>query len=457
MNDTTIHYLLVALIAVPFFWVTVFGIIQLLLRKVPEEIAIRGSYVVTLLTFAIDVALAIGLGQYRHNHVALVQLGDWFKVAQSSFPISFVALPETVTIQAFACVMVLTITKFSSTYLHRERGVNRFFFLLGLFQLGNALVLFSNSIDILFMGWELVGITSVLLISFYGQREAPVKNALWALCSYRICDLGLLLAAGLMHLMLKSGDIQVLNLVAGVNAYHAISKQGSLIIALLVVYASLAKSGQFPFFSWVMRAMEGPTPSSALYYGALSIALGPIMLIKFHPLIMHYPEARVFLFAAGAITAPFALMASQARSDVKSILAHSAILQMAFVFMELALGLKWIAILHIMANGFTRLYQFLRSMDALKDFYENPLFFRGSIIESASPILTWMPKEWSTKLYYMSLHGTGPDVLLVRWVVTPWMNMLKRIDRLENDIVRADPVLKTEKAEGQGPLPEWRV
>src|SRR5690606_22872823 len=154
---------------------------------------------------------------------------------------------------------------FSTRYLHGQKGFVRFFLLLALFATGMQLLVSAASIDQLFLGWELVGLTSALLVAYFQERRAPVEGGLRVFVTYRLCALGLLIGAVLLHQTSGTSD-----LARAPEAMRAHAGTATTLVPLLLLLAAMGKSAQFPFGAWLPRAMEGPTPSSALFYGALS-------------------------------------------------------------------------------------------------------------------------------------------------------------------------------------------
>src|SRR5262249_43090286 len=174
-----------------------------------------------------------------------------------------------------------TIGAFASRYLHRERGFNRFFVLYAIFVLGMVVTSLAGTIETLFAGWELVGLSSALLVGFYQERPAASRNALWVWCVYRVSDAALLLAAVAMHRLRGEGDFDaLLGSAPWPLAQSNASATEALVVGLLLVIAAAGKSALVPFSGWLPRAMEGPTPSSAVFYGALSVHLGVFLLLR---------------------------------------------------------------------------------------------------------------------------------------------------------------------------------
>src|SRR2546423_7325573 len=154
--------------------------------------------------------------------------------------------------------------------MHREHGYNRFFVLYALFVVGMVLAALAGTIETLFVGWELVGLSSALLVAYFQERPAPVRNGLRVWVVYRVSDAALLLAAIVMHHLRGAGDFDKL-LGAGPwpEGHAAVAGGPALAVGLLLIVAAAGKSALGPFSGWLPRAMEGPTPSSPVVYGAL--------------------------------------------------------------------------------------------------------------------------------------------------------------------------------------------
>ena len=189
--------------------------------------------------------------------------------------------------------------------MHRESGYNRFFVLFEVFLLGMVTAALSDTVETLFAGWELVGLSSVLLIAFFQERPAPPRNGLRVWVVYRVCDAALMLAAILMHEINGAGDFDHL-----VGA-HAWPKHDPLLVGphfgllgVLFIIAAAGKSALVLFSGWLPRAMEGPTPSSAVFYGALSVCIsGVFLLLRVSPVLDSSPWLSVLVVALGLVTA----------------------------------------------------------------------------------------------------------------------------------------------------------
>jgi NADH:ubiquinone oxidoreductase subunit 5 (subunit L)/multisubunit Na+/H+ antiporter MnhA subunit len=287
-------------------------------------------------------------------------IGTWFRVADHEFEAAF-------RYDGVAAVMLLLTTsvtgligRFSVTYLHREPGFVRFFLLLLLFAAAMQTLVLAATFDFLFVGWEVVGLTSVLLVAFFHERAAPVRAAMRLFVAYRLCDVGLLLGAVLLHRHAHSTDIADLN-------PGALGAGAATTIALLFLLAAMGKSALFPVGGWLPRAMEGPTPSSALFYGALSVHAGAYLMLRASPLLDASPAAGAAVVAVGALTALVGTSAWRVQSDAKSALAFATMTQVGAIFVEIGLGFRQIALLHLGAHAVLRAWQMLRAPSVLRE------------------------------------------------------------------------------------------
>ena len=254
-----------------------------------------------------------------------------------------------------AIVMTALIFVFSKYYLHREQGFKRFYNTVLLFFIGLSLIILSGNFETLFIGWELIGVSSVLLIAFYRDRFLPARNALKVFSVYRIGDAFLLAAIWYAHHMFEVGvDFSELSTL---TAQH-----GSItILGLLLLMVAMIKSAQFPFSYWLPRAMEGPTSSSAIFYGALSVHMGLFLLLRTFPLWEDSVGLRIAVAAVGLVTAIVASSIARVQSSAKTQIAYASITQIGIMFIELALGLQWLVLLHFVSNAALRTYQLLIS------------------------------------------------------------------------------------------------
>jgi NADH-quinone oxidoreductase subunit L len=261
---------------------------------------------------------------------------------------------------AMTCITTLLVMRFSTFYMHRDRGFKRFFATVLLFFSGLGLIVFAGNFETLFIGWEFIGITSFLLIAFYRDRYLPVKNALKVFSLYRIADACLLLALWYAHHVFEH-NINFSDFTELVGEYG----NDLTVLGLLLLIVALVKSAQFPFSYWLPRAMEGPTTSSAIFYGALSVHMGLFVLLRTFPLWEGSVTVRGLVFFFGLLTAIICTSITRVQSSIKTQIAYASVTQIGIMFMELALGLHWLVLIHFASNALLRTYQLLISPSIL--------------------------------------------------------------------------------------------
>ncbi len=294
-----------------------------------------------------------------------VPLGEWFSVGSYGFHWTLIGDRLSLPFAWFAAMLVGLMAAFSRRYLHREAGFFRFYLMLVLFGTGVELVVLAGSLDLVFVGWELVGITSALLIAFFHERPKPVEHGLRAFITYRLCDVGLLSAVVWLHHAVGHTDFVSgqpwLQLAVPSEGHHAVW------VGFLLLFASMGKSAQVPLGGWLPRAMEGPTPSSAIFYGAIAIHLGPYLLLRAGSILDQFPAVAWTTFAIGSLTALHGSIVGRVQTDIKSSLAYGSMTQVGLIVAEIGLGLRVVPLVHIIGHAAIRSLEILRSPSLLHD------------------------------------------------------------------------------------------
>ena len=259
---------------------------------------------------------------------------------------------------------------FSKYYMHREQGFKRFYGTVLLFLIGLTLIILGGNFEVLFIGWEFIGISSVLLIAFYRDRFLPARNALKVFSLYRIADAFLIAAILTAHHIFEK-NIQFSEFT-GLVAQHG---DKLVMLGVLLFAAALIKSAQFPFSYWLPRAMEGPTTSSAIFYGALSVHMGLFLLLRTFPLWEGSIWLRLAIAAFGLVTAIVATSIARVQSSAKTQIAYASITQIGVMFIELAAGLQWLVLLHFISNASLRTYQLLISPSVVSYLVHDQFFY----------------------------------------------------------------------------------
>jgi NAD(P)H-quinone oxidoreductase subunit 5 len=353
----------------------------------------------------------------------VVTFGNWFSVHDYHFPLVLMADRLSLPFLTLTAALAGLIGQFSATYLHRERGFLRFFLLLHLFAFGSLLAFAAGSFDLLIAGWEIVGITSVLLIAFFQQRTPPVENALRVFAIYRACDIGLLVGLFSMHHWAGSASFD--------SGLPQLTTAQAVIVGLLLLLAAAGKAAQVPFSGWLPRAMEGPTPSSAIFYGAISIHAGAYLLLRAQPMISQSVLASALVVVIGLATAVFGTISGRASADAKTSLAFASLTQVGVIFAEIGFGLKWIAVAHVLGHATVRTLQFLRAPSMLHDYHQMHSALGAELSTSGGQLEDLFPQRARLWLYRWALDRGHLDTILDRWVVHPLMRLSRLFAKLD--------------------------
>jgi len=380
--------------------------------------------------FAAGLATLVVLAA-RSFRPEIVHLGSWFSVGHHEATIELVADALSVPFVCFSTGLCALVNAFAGKYLHREPGFTRFFLLLAVFGTGMNLMVLAGSIDVLFAGWELLGISSTLLIGFFLERGNAVRAAMRAFATYRVCDVGLLAAAVVVHRAVGSGDFERLFSGSWPNGTCLVPATTATIVSLLLVFAALGKSAQVPFSGWLPEAMEGPTPSSAIFYGALSIHAGAYVLLRCEPLLEQAPLARLALIMIGLGTALHANVVGRVQTDLKSMLAYASMTQAGLIFAEIGLGWRVIPLVHVVSHAILRSLQILRSPSALHDRHELEAALGGHPGADRWSVGRWLPESVQVRLYRIALDRGFDQVLVGRLFTSPFLRLLEFAAALE--------------------------
>lgn len=359
-----------------------------------------------------DVATQAGRDETAHGMNAETAVGtsalsksipiyNWFLVEANPAHGSSHAggwLPVSFRVDQLTCVMLLTVLTvsfmviiYSRGYMrdhhgHPERGYERFFAFLGLFVFSMCALVLAGNFLVLYLGWELVGLSSYLLIGFYYQKPEAALAARKAFLVNRIGDFGFALGIWLIYLTFNTLDYHtVFSLVSGVAQFDAghnhqafetlvhstlgahvnafdfkMLVEGRITwIALLLFCGAIGKSAQFPLHVWLPDAMEGPTPVSALIHAATMVTAG-VYLVARCAVIFASSEIAMWLVAAiGTFTAFFAATIALTQFDMKRILAYSTLSQLGYMFMGLGVGAFDSAVFHLYTHAFFKACLFL--------------------------------------------------------------------------------------------------
>jgi NADH-quinone oxidoreductase subunit L len=343
-------------------------------------------------TLAASVAIAAMSGSFLLAVVAFAQLlptpqrfffnFNWMQVGSDWLKLGWVLDPLAAAMLVMVTFVGLLIFIYSVAYMHHDENFTRFFCFLSLFAAAMLGLLIANSLLLLFMCWEVVGLASYLLIGFWYERPAAAAAAKKAFITTRIGDLGLLL--GMVWLYGQSGTLLFYDHGSG-SLETGVASTG---IALLIFCGAVGKSGQLPLHVWLPDAMEGPTPVSALIHAATMVAAGVYLVARVYPLMT--PQALEVVAWIGALTAIFASLVAVAQEDIKRILAYSTVSQLGYMMLGIGVGGVAVGIFHLLAHAFFKALLFLGAGSVI-----HGLMGEQDIREMGG-VRKWMPITFAT-------------------------------------------------------------
>jgi NADH-quinone oxidoreductase subunit L len=349
-----------------------------------------------------------------------------FKSNEYNFFIDFYFDKITAVYLGVGAYLTLLVTIYSRKYLHREKGYKRFFNTILLFFVGYNVVILAGNFETLFLGWEILGISSFLLIAFYRERYLPVKNALKVFSVYRIGDVGLILAMWASHHLFHE-NITFYKLAHDHIGSDFIASNSLIgfFISVMILIAAAAKSAQLPFSSWLPRAMEGPTTSSAIFYGSLSVHIGAFLLMRTFAFWEYQYPTRVMIVVLGLSTAIVTNLIARVQSSAKSQIAYSSISQIGIIFIEIACGFETLALIHFAGNAFLRSYQLLVSPSVVSYLIRDQFFNfkpKGEVPQSF--------KKLRYTIYLLSIKEFKLDSFMDVIIWKPLKNLGRKLDFL---------------------------
>ncbi|HEX4666754.1 MAG TPA: NADH-quinone oxidoreductase subunit L [Chthoniobacterales bacterium] len=338
-------------------------------RAAAAGLAIAGQVVALLLSLA-AFAAALPTPGYRafHNFT-------WFNFGEQALRLGFVLDPLAAVMLVMITLVSLCIFVFSVGYMATDRNFSRFFAYLSFFSAAMLGVVIANSLLLLFVCWELVGLASYLLIGFWIHKPSAAAAAKKAFITTRIGDIGFFL--GMLWLYGRSGTLLFYDGGNGAleNAGLVSLGASATFVALLIFCGAVGKSGQFPLHVWLPDAMEGPTPVSALIHAATMVAAGVFLVARVYPIfslgaINGVTPSLVVVVWIGVITALIAAFIALAQADIKRILAYSTVSQLGLMMVSLGVGGVAAGIMHLLAHGFFKALLFLGSGSVIHGCHE---------------------------------------------------------------------------------------
>jgi NADH-quinone oxidoreductase subunit L len=341
-------YLFLVPIFIPFL-TSIFLFInkKLFKNQITNFFTLNGS----LLSFLVSGFVFFDLATNKFKDYS-IKLFQWTNTPDISIGFTVDGLSATMLLLVTGLSLVIQV--FSTSYMKDDEKYTSYFTYFNFFVFSMLLLVMSSNFLVMFMGWELVGLSSYLLISFWSNKESASKAGNKAFIINRIGDFGFLIG-----LMIVLNTFETFDFKTVMSLSSTISESTVTIICLFLLLGAFGKSAQFPLFSWLPDAMEGPTPASALIHAATMVTAGVFMLVRVSPLLQHSETAKLLIAIFGLLTALIAAFSAINQYDIKKVLAYSTISQLGFMFIAIGSGAYVAAIFHLVTHAFFKALLFL--------------------------------------------------------------------------------------------------
>lgn len=341
-------------------------------------VGLSGVVMALLISFNI-VFQAIGVGEGVFGKKAIFGSSiEWLATGETSFSIGVLVDPLTVAMLVMVPIAVLCIFIYSIGYMAHDPRQSRFFALISLFAGAMLTLVVADNLLLLFIGWEVMGLCSYMLIGFWFEKPSAYRAAIKAFTVTRVADVIMLL--GIVYLYAMTGTLSFREILYNPEILEGLASAPALLLGSLGISASgvigifliagtIGKSAQFPLHVWLPDAMEGPTPVSAMIHAAAMVSAGIYAIIRMYPLFVGlsdphhgtFSEPLMLMAIVGAFTALFSATMAVAQNDVKAVLAYSTISQLGFMMAALGIGAYIAAAFHLITHAFFKALLFMAS------------------------------------------------------------------------------------------------
>ncbi len=323
-------------------------------RKLPKEGAELGILGTSLsFVLALIVSTEYLLYHYQESYVEY----PWIDLG--TFKLNFIVMvdPLSIVMMDIVCLIATLIMIYSLGYMHGEEGLARYFSEMLLFAGSMLTIVMAGDLLLLFIGWELVGVSSYLLIGFWYARPPAASAAKKAFLTTRMGDIFML--AGIAYLYSQFSSLNIIELNSLAPTLALLDPRMLTLVGIFLFIGAMGKSAQFPLMAWLWDAMEGPTTVSAILHSSTMVKAGVYLVLRIYPIIVASPTTMQFIAYVGSFTAFIAATLALVEWDIKRILAYSTISQIGYMMSALGVGGFAVGYLHLISHAFFKALLFL--------------------------------------------------------------------------------------------------
>lgn len=391
----------------------------------------KGIFLSMTIPVAMQVIIGIGFtiywALYSSGPLNIIEV-TIYETSYYTFFIDLLFDKVTATYLIMSSTLTFMIAMFSRTYMHKDSGYKRYFNTMMLYFFGVQVIIFSGNFETMFIGWEILGLSSFLLIAYYRDRYLPVRNGFKVFAMYRLADIGILLAMWFAHHLFHINVTFSQLLDQEFVQEHVAANTGvAIMLSFAIILAAAVKSAQFPFSSWLPRAMEGPTPSSSIFYGSIAVHIGVYLMLRTYPFWHNIVFVQVNIILLGLFTAFVSTAIARVQFSIKGQIAYSSLAQIGIMMVEVALGFETLALIHLTGNAFLRSYQLLIS-PSIVTYKLRDQFFNFTKNEQ-KPKSKWQLKIYNT-LYVLALKEFYMDNYMYKYLWFPFKKIGGKLSNL---------------------------
>jgi NADH-quinone oxidoreductase subunit L len=358
--------------------------------------AARIAVGVSAFVFALSIVIAVQVIAAPATY--LRAMPTWISVGD--LHVTFSLLVDQLT-----AVMLLVVTGvgflvhvYSLGYMHGDERYPRFFAYLNLFLASMLVLVLGSNLLTLFLGWELVGLSSYLLIGFWFEKAEYATAAKKAFITNRVGDVSFMVA-----MFLAFATFGTLDLVGIVDGAASLEPATAFALTALLLGGAVAKSAQIPLFVWLPDAMAGPTPVSALIHAATMVTAGVYLLVRLSPIVVGSLDAMTLIAWIGALTALMAALIAVRQDDIKKILAYSTVSQLGFMFIGVGVGAFREGIFHLVTHAFFKGLLFLAAGSVMHAMANRTDVWQMGGLRRAMPVTFW-----TSAVAWLAISGVPP-------------------------------------------------
>jgi NADH-quinone oxidoreductase subunit L len=312
--------------------------------------------------------------RYRHLKTSIQYAGQWLVSGGITVPVGILLDPLSLLMLTLVAAICFLVQIYSLGYMAGDRGFSRYYAFMSLFAWAMISLTLSSSMLQLYVFWELVGLSSYLLIGFWYEKFSASEAGKKAFVMTRFGDVAFLL--GILLVLMNLGNLDILKINSPMVTEQV--APGMITLSALLIFGGIVgKSAQFPLLTWLPDAMEGPTPVSALLHSATMVAAGVFLFARLFPFFSHSPTAMTVCLAIGTISMLLASTMAMVSPDIKQVWAYSTISQLGFMIMGLAAGSYVAGVFHLATHAGFKALLFLCSGVFIHTYKSNDIFEIG--------------------------------------------------------------------------------